>query len=178
MTGSTYQWVNGIVLIVTFFSCRLVWGGINSFFIFNDMYQAFQHGRVFGDSDLGFKLGLGTSAPVATSEERNTPGSEMMRFAGDKSLPLWLAMSYLASNIILNCLNYYWMSKMIDTIRKRFDPPFGTKGVAEKKRSKSEKSKVDDGEEKSEIEVQRGVYADGRRTVEIEGRETRSRRKG
>lgn len=176
LTGSMYQWVNGIILIVTFFLCRLVWGGINSYFVFADMFSAFNAGRVFGNSDLGLKLGLGDSAPTASGDEMNATNAQIMRFAGDKTLPLWLAMSYLASNIVLNLLNYYWMNKMIETIRKRFDPPFGTKGVGEKSEHEKMEARNEEGK-KEEIEVQRGVYADGRKTVEVGG-QVRNRRKG
>jgi hypothetical protein len=40
-----------------------------------------------------------------------------------------LGASYLAANVVLQCLNFFWFSKMVETIRKRFAPPFGTKGV-------------------------------------------------
>lgn len=43
-----------------------------------------------------------------------------MRYAGTKHVPVWLASVYLASNIVLNSLNFYWFGKMIETIRKRF----------------------------------------------------------
>lgn len=46
-----------------------------------------------------------------------------MRFAGDEVVPLWLALTYLLSNLVLNALNFYWFSKMIDAVRKRFVPP-------------------------------------------------------
>ena len=34
---------------------------------------------------------------------------------------MWLAMTYLGSNVVLNSLNFYWFGKMIETVRKRFD---------------------------------------------------------
>ena len=40
---------------------------------------------------------------------------------------LWLAFAYLASNLVLNGLNWFWFTKMIGTLRKRFDPPLGTR---------------------------------------------------
>lgn len=40
-------------------------------------------------------------------------------FAG-KSVPLWLACIYLGSNSILNLLNYYWFTKMVQTVASRF----------------------------------------------------------
>lgn len=50
-----------------------------------------------------------------------------MHFAGEGGIPLWLACAYLLSNLTLNGLNWFWFSKMIQTIRTRFDPPFGTR---------------------------------------------------
>ena len=87
-----------------------------------------------------------------------------MRFAGDRSVPLWLAASYLASNIVLNILNVHWLGRMIETIRKRFEP-------AEKQKAKKEDADTDP-------VVQRGVYEDGRKTVEVGTKEVRSRRRG
>lgn len=52
-------------------------------------------------------------------------------------MPLWLALSYLASNITLNCLNFYWFGKMIDTIRKRFQTPVVEKKEVEGKPMKT-----------------------------------------
>jgi TLC domain len=33
--------------------------------------------------------------------------------------PLWLVGMYLVSNLLLNSLNLYWFSKMIDSLRRR-----------------------------------------------------------
>ena len=41
MTGSTIQFLNGIVLLLTFFSCRLVWGTYNSIVVFADVWRAY-----------------------------------------------------------------------------------------------------------------------------------------
>lgn len=49
--------------------------------------------------------------------------NEMMRFAGDEYVPVWLAFTYLGSNIVLNTLNFYWFGKMIEAVRKRFTGP-------------------------------------------------------
>lgn len=50
-------------------------------------------------------------------------------FAGERHVPVMLGLVYLASNLVLNSLNIFWFGKMVQTIRSRFDPPFGTKGV-------------------------------------------------
>ena len=78
------------------------------------------------------------------------------------AVPLWMAAAYAASNITLNSLNWYWFGKMIETIRKRFPPPLGTMKVEKKK-------------EKEGIDVARGVYADGHKSLEINSTEVRKR---
>lgn len=53
-------------------------------------------------------------------------------FVGETHVPLVIGLVYLASNIVLNSLNIFWFGKMVQTIRSRFDPPFGTKGTSAK----------------------------------------------
>lgn len=46
-----------------------------------------------------------------------------MQYATPEStVPTWLAVSYLASNITLNTLNFYWFIMMIRAVLKRFQP--------------------------------------------------------
>ena len=45
-----------------------------------------------------------------------------MRFQGEGIIPVWLACTYLVSNIVLNTLNFYWFGKMIEAVKKRFRP--------------------------------------------------------
>lgn len=51
-----------------------------------------------------------------------------MRFAGEYSMPAWLAVVYLSSNVVLNTLNFYWFGKMIEMIKKRFAESKDKKG--------------------------------------------------
>ena len=109
LTGSRLQWYNGILLLTSFFCCRLIWGTYQSIRVYQDVWRT---------------LHLPPSAsPPKTA---NHASSDMMRFATNATVPRWLAATYLASNIILNALNFYWFGKMIETVRKRFeDPPSG-----------------------------------------------------
>lgn len=74
-----------------------------------------------------------TTRKVQTELAMRTNDAQMQSTAflqmGQEYIPMWLVSAYIVSNTVLNLLNYYWFSKMIQTIRKRFDPPFGTKGV-------------------------------------------------
>ncbi|KAF2258776.1 DUF887-domain-containing protein [Lojkania enalia] len=118
LTGSKLQLYNGILLLFTFFSARLVWGSYQSYCVYIDVYKALNHGHIAQrDHELG-----NTNSTI-----NGVQGSEIMKFAGDRVVPMWLAGCYLLSNITLNGLNWYWFGKMIETIRKRFDPPFGTR---------------------------------------------------
>ena len=67
--------------------------------------------------------------------------SEVMKFVGPgtKAVPVWLAVTYLSSNTVLNSLNFYWFGKMIETVRKRFE-----------KKPEADKKSEGNGEDKSE----------------------------
>ncbi|RCI14874.1 hypothetical protein L249_7047 [Ophiocordyceps polyrhachis-furcata BCC 54312] len=100
MTGSRAQLYNGYILLFTFFSCRLVYGTCQSVLAFRDIWAAVN------------------ITPNAISRE-----SAVMVFANDTSvIPHWLAVIYLASNLTLNSLNFYWFIMMIKAVRKRFQP--------------------------------------------------------
>ena len=90
---------------------------------------------------------------------------EVMRFAGDRVVPVWLASTYLGSNVVLNTLNFYWFGKMIETVRKRFRPQKGSVGAKEvdgiiKGDEKVKVKRDKDGEtvtvEKTEVRRRRG----------------------
>ena len=113
MTGSRAQLYNGITLIVTFFGCRLVWGTYQTVLIYRDIWAAVQQ--------PGAVVVSGNSTS-STTQPSHDPAFEVMRFAGSRTLPLWLTCTYLGSNTVLGCLNFYWFGKMIDAVKKRFLP--------------------------------------------------------
>lgn len=121
-----------------------MYGSYSSICVFIDVYRAINY----------------DFAAVVKTEE---PISEIMKYAGTRQVPVWLAASYFLSNLTLNCLNWYWMGQMIKTIRKRFDPPFGTK-VPEETKTKVEN-----------LELKKGVYEDGTKSVSLEAKEVRRR---
>jgi hypothetical protein len=122
LTGSTLQLINGIFLLLTFMSCRLFWGTYQSIKVFGDVWTAYHAGPVtFLDS--GIKSFDNATAIDAGLVER----TDILQFADGHTVPLWIASAYLASNIVLNGLNWFWFTKMIETLRKRFDPPLGTR---------------------------------------------------
>lgn len=62
---------------------------------------------------------------------------------------------------MLHVLNWYWYGKMISAIRKRFDPPIGTRT----------KDKV----EKQEDKISTSTDASGRQVVSVDHLEVRKR---
>jgi hypothetical protein len=106
MTGSRLQWWNGVVLIAAFFSCRLVWGSYLIVNFFKDVWVALQADREF----LARGGGVG-----------KVGGEDAVR----DSLPLWVAVFFFVGNLGLTGLNFYWFSKMIEAVRKRFRPQEG-----------------------------------------------------
>ncbi|TRX98182.1 hypothetical protein FHL15_000827 [Xylaria flabelliformis] len=126
MTGSRAQLYNGLVLIATFFSCRLVWGTYQSVLIYRDLWAGINQGPDF------------LAASKAGALDVPARYAESMQFVtASTSLPTWLAAVYVGSNLTLNSLNFYWFFKMIEAVRKRFDP------VAEGKQEAAVKSTTD-----------------------------------
>ncbi|EUC31211.1 hypothetical protein COCCADRAFT_28035 [Bipolaris zeicola 26-R-13] len=126
MTGSTVQFVNGLMLLFTFFSCRLVWGTYQSIRVFGDVYHLYMSSHIpQHDPEVG-KLSDDTYVNNAGFK------NDLLQYSSGQTIPLWLISAYLASNLILNGLNWFWFSKMIETLRKRFDPPIGTRKVQSK----------------------------------------------
>jgi hypothetical protein len=121
MTGSTVQWYNGVVLIIMFFSCRLVWGCWVTVHFFGDVWRTLRAGPMTA-AEVG-KLGEG--------------------MAVQNSLPLWMAVLFCVGNLGLTGLNFFWFSKMIEAVRKRFRPEQGgTKQNGAISKSDSGKVKV------------------------------------
>lgn len=101
MTGSTAQLYNGIALLGTFFTTRLLFGTYQSFLVAHDFYLA---------------LNSHPSAKILEISPFMTYVTE------DTTMPAWAALSYLAANLTLNFLNFYWFFKMVSAVRKRFEP--------------------------------------------------------
>ncbi|QDS68400.1 hypothetical protein FKW77_010767 [Venturia effusa] len=119
-TGSKAQLYNGIALLATFAGSRLVWGSYQSYLIYGDVWKAWHTtepyatplcAEFFGKTAAG----LGLDTPV-----------------GCRTLPAWLAVTYVGANTALSVLNFFWFYKMIRAVRKRFpkgDGDGGAKGV-------------------------------------------------
>lgn len=118
MTGSKPQLYNGITLIVTFFSCRLVWGTYQSFLVARDIWTGLHTEPTV--LSLAVPYDANNATHNATLPARYS--STMQYVTDSTSVPWWLAAVYVGSNLTLNSLNFYWFFKMIDAVRKRFDP--------------------------------------------------------
>jgi len=136
MTGSRLQWYNGMALLLVFFSCRLVWGTYSSIRVYIDIFQAVQQtmmrskASILGGVDIGAPALEARDSAICLTEACVTANAEVAKFAKYtvRGVPLWLALTYVVSNIVLNVLNYYWFSKMIETVTKRFrNPPTPSK---------------------------------------------------
>lgn len=135
MTGSKAQWYNGMTLLVVFFSCRIVWGTWQSVYVYQDMWTALQHTWSASKSSLLEPINIsssvfqernGTLCVDGTCARANAEISKFVHHTAD-GIPLWLVMTYVASNLTLHALNYYWFSKMIETVLKRFREPSAKK---------------------------------------------------
>ncbi|KAF2719805.1 DUF887-domain-containing protein [Polychaeton citri CBS 116435] len=127
LTGSVYQAVNGVLLTTVFFCCRLVWGTRGSIGVFRDVYRATFTG-IPPSQHLQDKV-----AQFPNYSNLEDPLGQTTSFMEARQLPLWLGASYLMANVALALLNVFWFFKMVQAIRKRFDPPFGTRRVGNDK---------------------------------------------
>jgi TLC domain len=127
MTGGQLQWYNGITLLATFFSSRLVWGTYQSVSVFQDIWRVLQLTEAPTSRDVHSSAANSIFVPrdgqlCMGSESCVLGQSEVFKFINDRtSVPMWLALTYLGSNMILHSLNFYWFGRMIETVRKRFD---------------------------------------------------------
>jgi hypothetical protein len=112
MTGTRAQLYNGLALLFTFFSCRLVYGTYSSFCVYRDVWSA-----------------------INVTPDMKALMMPTMTFAHpDSTVPMWIGVAYLASNITLNSLNFYWFFMMIRAVRKRFEPSSSSQEKTEKGR--------------------------------------------
>ena len=187
MTGSRPQWYNGMFLLSSFFCCRLLWGTYQSIRVYQDVWAALHFDPLTRSSKAIF--------------EPDAESADIMRFAGEYSMPAWLAVVYLSSNVVLNTLNFYWFGKMIETIKKRFVESKDKKG-GRKREEKEEGVMVEglmdsstlmteiaededmqfggedimyDGEAEDELSMESSLL-DGKSTIEVKKTEIRRRK--
>lgn len=48
---------------------------------------------------------------------------QALKTPGELPVPPWLALAYVLANTILSGLNFWWFSRMVVTVRKRFQKP-------------------------------------------------------
>ncbi|KAL4780918.1 TLC domain-containing protein [Aspergillus varians] len=127
MTGSSMQWYNGMALLIVFFFCRLVWGTWQSVYVYMDMFGALGQTWAAGPPSALNPVDITTEIFQARNDDPlciSEACLEISKYAKHTAggIPTWLVATYVTSNIVLNGLNYYWFSKMIETVLKRFRP--------------------------------------------------------
>ncbi|KAL8954879.1 MAG: hypothetical protein Q9183_006889, partial [Haloplaca sp. 2 TL-2023] len=163
MTGSRPQWYNGILLLASFFCCRLLWGTYQSLRVYQDCWAALHindnlasmASAAIPSTVLGSGVGQDGNNQKEMQMGLPTGIPDLMHYnPNPEDIPLWLALTYLGSNVVLNSLNFYWFGKMIETVKKRFRPK-----VEEREQQKKE---AESREEEVETIVVEGVELDGR----------------
>ncbi|KAJ9610333.1 hypothetical protein H2200_005110 [Cladophialophora chaetospira] len=97
LTGSTWQLINGICLMGTFFASRIGWGLYQSFNLYRDIWTLWR-------IDPASKTGL---EAIGTTHDAS-------------SVSKWLSLTFLAANTILSGLNIYWFGRMVKSMRGHF----------------------------------------------------------
>jgi hypothetical protein len=149
MTGSSFQWYNGMLLLFVFFSCRLIWGTWQSVYVYMDMFNALKQtwsaspsASAFTPVDITAQIFQARNdGSLCINEACVRANAEISKYSHYTAggVPTWLVLTYVTSNLILNGLNYYWFSKMIETVMKRFRGPAA--GSAKEKRNPWEENK-------------------------------------
>ena len=114
MTGSTAQLINGILLMLSFFGSRLVWGPYQNINAFSDIFAAMRYQETV-EGKAWLKTPISPSSALSMGDSGKA-AREMWRFQPEP-IPMWLAASYLISSTILTMHNVYWFGKMVETIR-------------------------------------------------------------
>ncbi|KAJ5678722.1 hypothetical protein N7462_006966 [Penicillium macrosclerotiorum] len=141
MTGSRAQWYNGMALLSVFFCCRLVWGTWQTVVVYRDMWFALQQtwsassSPLQGPVDISANVFQIRDGGMCIDEACARANAEIALFKDHTAagVPTWLIATYVASNLILNFLNYFWFSKMVETVLKRFRGPAAGSGASDKK---------------------------------------------
>lgn len=145
MTGSRAQWYNGMALLSSFFACRLVWGTWQTVVVYGDMWNALQQTWSAAAAPLSEAMSVNANVfypardgSLCVNEACVLANAEITKFkeytAG--GVPTWLVVTYVGSNLILNFLNFFWFSKMVETVLKRFRTPAESAAAGEKKGKK------------------------------------------
>jgi hypothetical protein len=113
LTGSKLQLYNGIALLVSFFSCRIVWGTYQSVSIYSDIYKALT-------TNSANRMVPPDNGKCTSNASRVDVGGFASCELGE--LPLWLVSVYLLGNTALSLLNIFWFTQMVKAVRKRFAP--------------------------------------------------------
>jgi hypothetical protein len=96
--GSSLQAVNGVILIITFACCRLIWGSYLTIVFFRDVWTA-----------------LHAPKSSLTAYEYSLAEKPLLL---EHKAPWWLAAMFMISNSVVMSLSAFWFTKMISTISK------------------------------------------------------------
>jgi TLC domain len=131
MTGSRAQWYNGMALLFTFFSCRLIWGTWQSITVDIDLWEAVKHAwslqspshlDAVNANAMTFQPRDGILCANEACVRANAEVSRYFKY-NKNGIPIWMIVANVIANLTLNMLNYYWFSQMIETVLKRFREP-------------------------------------------------------
>jgi hypothetical protein len=103
--GSKIQMLNGIILIVTFACCRLLWGSYMTFTFFSDVWTA-----------------LHASKPSWT-EYNYAPGERPLVL--QHRAVWWVGATFMLTHLVIMSLSTFWFAKMIATVRKHITSTAG-----------------------------------------------------
>ncbi|KAG0646331.1 putative TLC domain-containing [Hyphodiscus hymeniophilus] len=99
MEGSRAQLINGIFLVVTFLSVRIIYGSYTMYWLFSDIYRAVTET---------------TYEPMVYST-----GGKAWQLKTPLQLPMWIVVMHLLAETTIFVLNYVWFYKMVNLLLRR-----------------------------------------------------------
>lgn len=124
LTGSSWQWYNGVVLISSFGGSRLIWGTYAGFRVFWDIWQAMHHPLDLVNYQRRWLNGTMKVTQRDLLGHEHVLLDDPMRFAKQGTIVSpWRGGIYLTCMVTLSILNFYWFNTMIQTVRSRFEGP-------------------------------------------------------
>ncbi|KAK2591713.1 hypothetical protein QQS21_010598 [Conoideocrella luteorostrata] len=112
MTGSRAQLINGILLVIIFFCCRLIYGTSQAAAALYDVWAIKREEMTYVP---------GPRSPVGLAGFPGCHKSKLQFDTGSSRIPFWLCLTHLTCGATLTFLNFYWFFKIILSLRKRFD---------------------------------------------------------
>lgn len=97
MDGSRIQIINGALLVITFFSIRIIYGLYSTSWLLWDIY----------------------SAVTIREQTIHSERKKLSQLEFSPRLPVWIIIMHIAAQVTLHSLNFVWFTKIVQLFLRR-----------------------------------------------------------